>query len=235
MIAHRGGGALAPENTLAALDAAVRCGCRAVEVDARLSADGTPFLIHDAALDRTTTGTGRVARAADATLRRLDAGRRYGPAFAGEPLPTLEAAILRCLALGLRANLEIKADRGQEGACGRAVARVVRQVWQGPPPLLSSFSTTALAAAREVAAELPRALLLGGLPRDWRARAERLGCIAIHCKARRTSPAEIAAVRNAGLAIACYTVNDADEARRLFSLGVDAIFTDRPDLIQAPG
>lgn len=251
VIAHRGGGSLAPENTLAAFEVAARCGCRGVEVDARLSADGTPFLIHDATLDRTTTGTGRVARATDATLRALDAGRRHGAAFAGEPLPTLEAALRRCLALGLWANVEIKADAGDEDACGRAVASVVQQVWRGPPPqpsssdtapaaapavapelpppLLSSFSTAALAGARAVAPELPRALLVGALPRDWCARAGRLGCVAIHSKARRTSPAAVAAVRAAGLAIACYTVDDPQEAARLFALGVAAVFTDRPD------
>jgi glycerophosphoryl diester phosphodiesterase len=232
VIAHRGGGALAPENTLAALDVAFRCGCRAVEVDARLSADGTPFLIHDATLDRTTNGTGRVAETRDAVLRAVDAGRRFGAPFAGEPLPTLREAMMRCLALGLSANVEIKAEPGQEEACGQAVARIARRTWEGPPPLLSSFSPVALAAAREAAPELPRALLVGRLPRDWRERATRLGCVAIHGAAGRVSAAGIAAVRRAGLAVACYTVNDPAVAQRLLAAGVAAVFTDRPDLLK---
>lgn len=232
VIAHRGGGTLAPENTLAALAAAARCGCRGVEFDARLSAEGTPFLIHDATLDRTTTGRGLVSGATNAVLRALHAGRGYGPEFAGEPLPTLAEAIARCLELGLWANIEMKAEDGDEDACGSAVARVVEQAWRGLPPLLSSFSTIALAAARRIAPELPRALLVGRLAGDWRTQARQLGCVAVHTKASRTSPADIAAVGEAGLALACYTVDDPEAARRLFAAGVNALFTDRPDRLQ---
>lgn len=232
VLAHRGGGTLAPENTLAAIDVAARCGCTAVEVDARLSADGTPFLIHDATLGRTTTGTGRVMRTRDAVLSAVDAGRRFAAAFEGEPLPTLRAAILRCLELGLQVNVEIKADRGGEAECGSAVARVIRRDWRGPPPLLSSFSAVALTAARQVAPELPRALLVARLPRGWRDLTERLGCVGVHGAADRISATDIAAVRAADLAIACYTVNEPDEARRLFAAGVDAVFTDRPDRVR---
>jgi glycerophosphoryl diester phosphodiesterase len=233
LIAHRGAGTLAPENTLAALDAAVRYGYRAVELDARLSGEGTPVLIHDDTLERTTTGTGPVARARDAVLRALDAGAWHSPALAGEPLPTLREAIRRCLELGLWANIEIKSDRGHEEESGERIARVVQESWRGTPPLLSSFSPAALEAARRVAPGLPRALLLGGFTGGWRAQAERLGCVAIHSAARETSPADIAAVRRAGLAVACYTVNDPDEVKRLFAAGADAIFTDRPDRIPA--
>ena len=80
VVAHRCGGALAPENTLAGLDASAACGCRGVEFDVMLSADGTPFLIHDETLARTTDGHGAVAATVDAVLRRVR------PALAGEQL-----------------------------------------------------------------------------------------------------------------------------------------------------
>jgi len=233
VIAHRGGGALAPENTLAALEVAARQGCRAVEFDVRLSAEGTPFLIHDATLARTTEGRGRVARTPDAVLQALDAGRRYGTAFAGEPLPTLRQAIERCLALGLWANVELKAEAGRETACGETVARLVAATWQGPPPLLSSFSAAALAAARLTAPELPRALLVRDVHGDWPKLARELGCVAVHTAARKVRPAIVATARQARLALACYTVDDPDEAARLFAAGVAAVFTDRPDLVRA--
>lgn len=232
VIAHRGGGALAPENTLAALEVAARHGCRAVELDARLSADGTPFLIHDATLDRTTTGTGLVSATGDGALRTLDAGRRFSAAFAGEPLPTLGQAIQRCGELGLWANIEIKAEAGAAAATGSAVARVVASGWRGPMPVVvSSFSPVALEAARRAVPALPRALLFHGLPRNWLARAERLDCVAIHCAARRVRADQIVAVRQAGYVLACFTVDEPDLARRLLAAGVNAIFTDRPDLI----
>ena len=231
LIAHRGAGTLAPENTLAALAVAVRYGYRAVEIDVMLSSEGTPFLIHDERLDRTTNGTGSVARARDAELRALDAGRWHSARFAGEPLPTLGDAIRRCLELGLWANVEIKADAGEEGRTGEVVARVVLDAWRGLPPLLSSFSTDALEGARQVAPAVPRALLSRKVTTAALIDAGRLGCVAIHCRASKIGPAEVAVAHDAGLAIACYTVNDPAEAQRLLSSGVDAIFTDRIDLI----
>ncbi|MCC7269211.1 MAG: glycerophosphodiester phosphodiesterase, partial [Rhodocyclaceae bacterium] len=88
LIAHRCGGALAPENTLAGLRKAFELGYRAVEFDVMLSGDGTPVLIHDETLERTTDGRGRVADTSDAELARLDAGSWRGAQFAGEPLPS---------------------------------------------------------------------------------------------------------------------------------------------------
>jgi glycerophosphoryl diester phosphodiesterase len=224
---------LAPENTLAALAVAARHGYRAVEVDARLSADGTPFLIHDDTLDRTTDGAGLVSMADDERLRSLDAGRSFGRQFAGEPLPSLRDAIHRCLGLGLWANVEIKADAGDEIRAGEVVARVVLDAWRGLPPLLSSFSTDALEGARHVAPTLPRALLVRRVTTAALAEALCLGCGAIHSRASKTGPSDVAAAHAAGLAVACYTVNDPAEAQRLLSSGVDAIFTDRLDLMAA--
>jgi glycerophosphoryl diester phosphodiesterase len=231
VIAHRCGGVLAPENTLAGLRAAAAGGCRAVEFDAMLSADGTPFLIHDETLDRTTDGRGEVARTPDATLRSLDAGRWFGADFAGEPLPTLAQAIRLCGELDLWANVEIKPAAGHDVRTGEMTARLVADQWRGRAPLLSSFSEIALEAARRAAPMLPYALLVRDLPADWRARLERLGCAALHVAARHTTPAGIRAVREAGYGYACYTVNDPALARRLFGDGVDAVFTDRPDLL----
>jgi glycerophosphoryl diester phosphodiesterase len=232
VIAHRGGGTLAPENTLAALEVAARHGCPAVEFDVRLSAGGTPFLIHDATLERTTDGRGRVARTSDAALRTLDAGRWYGTAFAGEPLPTVQQAIERCLALGLWANVELKAEPGREAECGETVARVIGSSWRGSPPLLSSFSARALDAARLATPRLPRALLVRDVHSDWAPLAHELGCLAVHIAARKVRPGVVATARQAGLGLACYTVDDPGAAAKLFAAGVDAVFTDRPDRVR---
>ncbi|HWZ74476.1 MAG TPA: glycerophosphodiester phosphodiesterase family protein, partial [Casimicrobiaceae bacterium] len=89
-IAHRGGGKLAPENTLAAMRTGYALGYRMVEFDVKLSADSVPFLLHDDTLDRTTSGRGRADALTWTELSKLDAGRWHSPAFAGEPLPMLE-------------------------------------------------------------------------------------------------------------------------------------------------
>ena len=228
IIAHRCGGALTPENTLAGLRLAARLGCHGVEFDAMLAADGVPVLIHDETLERTTTGSGRVAAVNSAQVARLDAGSRHHQAFAAEPLPTLEEALRLCATLGLWANVEIKPSAGQEAETGRAVAR--HAALASGKLVLSSFSAEALRVATETAARLPRALLVEAVPADWRERMVQTGALALHAAARALTAEIAAAVRDAGFPLACYTVNHRDEAERLFAMGVSAVFTDRPDL-----
>jgi len=228
IIAHRCGGALAPENTLAGLRLAARLGCRGVEFDVMLAADGVPVLIHDETLERTTSGRGRVADMSSAQLARLDAGIRHHPAFAVEPLPTLDETLRLCAALGLWANVEIKPSAGQEAETGRVVARHAA-VAKGKL-LLSSFSPEALRVAADAAEQLPRALLVEKIPADWRERMATTGALALHASARALTTDALQAVRDAGFPLACYTVNRREDAERLFAMGVSAVFTDRPDL-----
>lgn len=228
IIAHRGGGALAPENTLAGLRLAARLGCCGVEFDAMLAADGVPVLMHDETLERTTAGRGRVADMSSVQLARLDAGGRHHPAFAVEPVPTLDEALRLCAALGLWANVEIKPAAGQEAETGQAVARHAAAATG--KLLLSSFSSRALRAAADEAVQLPRAMLFEAIPADWRERIMETGARALHSSARALTGEALQAVRGAGFPLACYTVNRREDAERLFAMGVSAVFTDRPDL-----
>lgn len=236
LFAHRCGGGLAPENTLAGLDAAAACGCRGVEFDVMLSADGTPFLIHDETLERTTSGRGRVAETGDAELLALDAGSWFARRFAGERLPTLAAAARRCLSLGLAVNLEIKPSAGQEAATGRVAATCAAELWRGVPlpPLLSSFSETALTAAAKTAPALPRGLLVEAIPADWRERCARVGAIALHFCADGIDADTVRALRHDGPYLVAYTENDPCRIAALLAWGVDAVITDRPELVATP-
>lgn len=229
VIAHRCGGALAPENTLAGLALAARLGCRAVEFDAMLTRDGVPVLIHDETLERTTDGAGPVATHTLIELHALDAGGRHGRAWQGEGIPTLEEALALCAKLDLWANVEIKPSAGREDETGRVVGRLLAGVWNGRG-VVSSFSAAALAAARREAPHANCALLVEAIPDDWQARLAALGCKALHCRAADAGSDAVAAVAAAGLPLACYTVNRRDEAGRLFAAGAAAVFTDRPDL-----
>lgn len=222
VFAHRCGGALAPENTLAGLRAAAAHGFTAVEFDVMLSADGTPVLIHDETLERTTNGRGRVCETPDAVLFALDAG-------GGERIPTLAEAAALCAELGLFANIEIKPAAGYELATGETVARFVADHWRGVPPLLSSFSRPALAAARRVAPQLRYGLLFEAVPRNWRRQMDEVGATTLHCAADCVRDTTIAAAAVAGVPVLCYTVNDPQAAQRLFARGVSGLFTDRLD------
>lgn len=223
--------AYAPENTAASFREAKVRGCAWVEFDVRLTRDGVPVLIHDAALNRTTNGKGRVAAHDYASLAGLDAGLWFGPEFAGERIPTLARAVALLGELGLGANIELKPVRRHQTAMAKAVAAVLSARWPDhlPPPLLSSFDRKVLAALRALDGPWPLGYLAKALPRRWRAEAARLGCRSVHCAQQRLKPAQAQAVKAAGFVLAAYTVNDPDRAATLFDWGVDAVFADVPD------
>ena len=231
-IAHRGAGKLAPENTLAAFRLGAAQGYRMFECDAKLSADGVPFLLHDATLERTTSGRGIGGDRPWSELSLLDAGGWHSRAFAGEPLATLENTARFCLANGHLLNIEIKPTPGHERRTGDVVAAQAARLWAGAavPPLLSSFKTEALEGAQASAPQLPRALLLDTLWLGWLDAALRLGCVAIVCNHALWDAATVAQVRAAGMRTVSYTVNDDWAAERLIALGTDGIITDRVDL-----
>ena len=232
VFAHRCGGALAPENTLAGLRVAQALGFRAVEFDVMLSADGSPWLIHDETLERTTSGVGRVCDASDAVLQRIDAGSRLHRAFAGEPLPTFAVAATLCRELGLMVNVEIKPAAGFDAITGEVVARQVVELWHGAElPLVSSFSEVALAVARRVAPQLPLAGLCERPPGDWVQRLAALGGFSLHCAAEAVDDELLALAARAGVPVLCFTVNDPPLARSLFARGVSSVFSDRIDLL----
>ena len=233
VVAHRGGGTLAPENTLGAIRHGASLGFKGVEFDVMLAGDGTPLLIHDETFERTTSGQGRVPGLAYAEIEKFDAGAWHSPAFSGEKVPTFVAAATLCRELGVWANVEIKPAKGYETLTGRAVGQSTLDLWRGAalPPVMSSFSMEALAAAMEVAPLLPRGMLVGKIPTDWQARMEKLQCVALHCNYRELTQDQADTIHAAGHAILCWTVNDPAEARKLFGWGVECIVTDRLDLI----
>jgi glycerophosphoryl diester phosphodiesterase len=230
-IAHRGAGKLAPENTLAAFRIGAHFGYRAFECDVKLSADGVPFLLHDALLERTTSGRGTASALPWSELSRLDAGAWHGRTHAGESLPSLAEIARYCLHNGFALNIEIKPTPGDEARTGQVVATEAARLWAGQPqpPLLSSFSVDALAHARDAEPHLPRALLLDALRDGWLDEARALGCAAVVTNFRCMGAAVIEPIHAAGLRALAYTVNDPAEARRLCALGIDGLITDAVD------
>jgi glycerophosphoryl diester phosphodiesterase len=232
LLAHRGGGALAPENTLSGLRLARRLGYAGVEFDVKLSQDCVPILMHDDTLDRTTSGQGPVAAVPVAALTTLDAGLSFGPGFQGERVPTFDAAARLCRSVGLWANVEIKPCPGRERETGSIVAGTAAALWAetAAPPLVSSFSREALESARLAAPHLPRGLLVVEVPSDWPAALARLDCVSLHVAHEEVTADLVDAVHAAGYALLCYTVDDPARAAELYGLGVDCIVTDRLDL-----
>ena len=219
VIGHRGAMAYAPENTLASFREARKRGAAWVEIDVKLTADGVPIVMHDASLKRTMGVDRLVAETPRAEL----------PAA----VPTFEQAIACFVELGLGCNVEIKPCEGREAETARVAVETLRRCWPAalPAPLLSSFKDESLAAAHEAAPEFARALLVGELGEDWRARAGAVGAAGMNVGRRKLTAEGAVAVKRAGYALSVWTVNDPDEARAIVGMGADCIITDAPDVI----
>lgn len=229
IFAHRGGGSLAPENTLAAIRTGQSLGFGAHEFDVKLSRDAVAMLLHDATLERTTTGKGRAADFDWAELAKLDAGTWHSAPFRGEKLATFEEAAELLRSKGTMANVEIKPTPGLDVQTGTHVAREAARLWAGAsvPPLLSSFSFEALMAAKDAAPDLPRGWLANELtPGDW-GRLKALEAVSFHTDHRKLDRANIAKLHDAGYKVMVYTVNDIAAAETLLEAGVDGMFTDK--------
>lgn len=243
IIAHRGGGALAPENTLAAMRCGLAHGFHAVEFDVMLSADSVPVLMHDPEFGRTVSGRGKISDATAGALSALDAGSWFGSEFTGEPVPTYEQVVNFCKANRIWMNVEIKPAPGFEIETGRVVAEYTRRLFSmelasceqqadtAALPLFSSFSMDALAAAKTAAPGIPRGFLVDVIPPDWLDQLRMLDAVALHTNHKYLLPEKARAIKQAGYGLLCYTVNTPARATEILGWGVDALCTDRIDLI----
>ena len=228
LFAHRGGGTLAPENTLSAIRLGQTLGYAAHEFDVKLSRDGVAMLLHDATLERTTSGKGAAAELDWKALRTLDAGAWHSLEYRGEPIPSLEEAAWLLRSRGTLANVEIKPSPGRERETGERVAAETWRLWEDAavPPLLSSFSFEALMAAKAAAPGLARGWLKKQFEAsDWDLMAE-LEAASLHTDHRTFDVALVPRLHEAGYRVLLYTVNDVAAAQRFLEAGVDGLFTD---------
>ena len=228
---HRGGGAAAPENTLPAIEAALTGGFDYVEVDVALTADRQPVLMHDASVDRTTDGHGRLSELTLAAVRALDAGSWFDPRFAGTRVPTLAEFLDLLDASGHRAIVDLKGlwdAAAVTAAIGEVAARdLERRV------AISSFDARTLALAGAASEVVPRLLILKHIPDDVVRAAGEAGVrgILVDRKAVLDRPEIVAEVHRAGIRIVVYTLNHDSQWDAVTALGVDGIVTDDPDTL----
>jgi glycerophosphoryl diester phosphodiesterase len=226
-IAHRGASTLYPENTLRAFVAAAELGADMCEFDVRMTRDGEIVVIHDATVNRTTDGRGRVAAMSAAEIERLHAGVRFGAEFRSERIPTLAEV---AAALGERRcgmDVELKA-RGLEAR----VCEVLRGCGAIETTLVSSFDWDQL---KIVVAQEPalRIALLG--EKAAAILLEAAAAVRAFAIAPRFDIADAALCAEAhrrGLAVYVWTVDDAPAMRRLIAAGVDGIMTNNPQRLR---
>ena len=215
---HRGAGSLEPENTLRAMQRAIALGVDQIETDAQLTRDGYLVLMHDPTVDRTTNGTGKVADLTFAEIRQLNAGH-------GERIPTLQEAL--ALTRGkVVLQIELKGP-GTPLPVVQAVeaADAVDQV------ILTSFKHQWLVEAQAQNPKLHTGALWGRLPTDTVQQTQQLGLHALHIWHEFIDQQLVKDAHERGLLVRAWNTDKEDDMRRLIGLGVDAIGSDRPDLL----
>lgn len=239
--AHRGGAALAPENTMAAFENGMAHGADGLEFDVRLSRDGVPVVHHDATLERTTNGRGPVSALSAGELARLDAGHHFAGTgnflFRGQGIgvPRLEEVVRRFPDAHLIVEM-----KDNSAAIAEAVVGVLRKAGALERTAIASFHARAVLAARSLGADVrtgasgPEARL--ALAGSWLGLSPRKPAyygFQIPEKAGRlrvVSPRFVRAVTRAGLTVSVWTVNEEADMRRLLAWGVTGLITDRPDV-----
>jgi glycerophosphoryl diester phosphodiesterase len=246
VFAHRGGAALAPENTIAAFDNGLRLGADGLELDVRFARDGVVVVHHDATLDRTTNQRGEVAAFTSEDLARVDAGYWFTAGgdhpFRGRGVgvPTLAEVLARCR--DCRVIIEMKINSVELAA---ALVSTVRAAGAVDRVCIGSFGRRALQAVRAlepaIATSAAREEVRWALYRCWcRWPVKRVGYrgyqIPERAEATRiVSPRFVRDAHASGLGVQVWTVNTEPDARRLFEWGVDGLITDRPDVLATPG
>jgi glycerophosphoryl diester phosphodiesterase len=228
--AHRGDSAQAPPNTLAAFRGALALGVPWIELDIHPTRDGELVVIHDDTVDRTTDGQGAVAQMTLAELARLDAGRWFAPAFAGERIPRLAEVIALVRPTATRLNIEVKAFP-PEAAVPEMLVRLLRETGVATRCVVSSFLLEALLQARALAPEITLALIGEGPTILDAARQHHIPWI--HARYQTVDGALIARAHAAGLRVNVWTVDDPALARQRAHAGVDKICSNRPAEIRS--
>lgn len=234
LIAHRGASAYSPENTLAAFRIALEMGATAVELDVQETHDRRLVVLHDETLKRTTGNSSSVGDVPYGQLAGLDAGKWFSPSFAGERVPLLEE-VLGLLKGRTELHVELKGGGEKYPGIERRLADLLRRTGWAQDAVVSSFHHASLQRVRELAPRARLGLLAGGgflaSPSKAVAAAKALACESVHVSLSQSSGAWAREARHARMKLLVYTVNRAEDALRLERLGVDAVFTNHPDLL----
>jgi glycerophosphoryl diester phosphodiesterase len=216
---HRGAAGLEPENTLRSFRRALELGVDRVETDVHLTKDGHLVCIHDAAVDRTTDGTGAIRDITLEEIRRLDAGK-------GERIPTLEEAIQT-----VRRHAVLQIELKGEGTVEPTLQALEAAGMTPDDVLLTSFSTAYLEEVRARRPDLPVSHLFGDPPPNAVELALSVGAKSLAINQKHLTPEWVNAAHAAGLEIRAWNPDTREEMKRMLVMGVDGMGSNRPDLL----
>jgi len=226
-IAHRGDSLHAPENTMPAFQLAYHKGATHIECDVRFTANGTPIIIHDASLSRTTLSQGLVSTCSDQQLESLDAGSWFHAQYKGTPIPKLTELLNWQRQTGITLHLEIKplATKTLEANLDKILS-IIHTLADTDKLQLLSFQQAIFKRLQQLNNTLPTAL---GVPRCSKQAIENAiqnNCHQINCSHRYITEKWVQNLHQAGLRVGVYTVNDRQTIDQLNAWQVDSVFTD---------
>ena len=235
IIGHRGYAARAPENTLVSIEAALKAGARAVEFDVRVACCGTPVVIHDETLDRTTDGEGPIRRQTIEELRTLDAGAWFDPGFAGERIPTLTEALDHVAGRAHHIYPEVKGIR-ETSDVDRMVGFVQDRKMSNRTTFISiDWSILERVRARDAAIRIGFIVVTADLFDEALslAAADPAAILDLNHEIALHDPSVVQRAKDEGVGVVTWTVNEPDEASRLRQVGVTGFTTDHVDRLLA--
>jgi glycerophosphoryl diester phosphodiesterase len=229
IVAHRGGAATTPENTMGAFRAAAAAGVLSWELDVQRSRDGELVIIHDDTLDRTTSGSGPIGQHSYVELAQLDAGSWFGPEWRRERIPTLRGVIAFAQEVGARLLIELKSPHNYPGIEAQVVDLLARTGF-GPHCMILSFDVASLGRVHALDPSLLIDLNYVGRVLLPPPQIPGLGAIGPEWRLLLSNPARVRQAHAAGQLVYPWTVNSPRALRYLQYIGVDGIITDRLDL-----
>ncbi|OAB32885.1 glycerophosphodiester phosphodiesterase [Paenibacillus glacialis] len=230
-VAHRGFSYKAPENTIAAIQMAMKEPFVPwVEIDTQLSMDGIPVVIHDFTLNRTTNGKGLVKDHTWAQLQQLDAGSWKGRVFKGERIPTLDD-VLKSSCGRLRLNIELKTKGDMYPGLEQAVMERILYYRMENDVILTSFDSDALRKVKELNSNFATGLIIDARPLDLLERLKELKCSFLSIGASHLDSTLTSTLVSQGITVMAWTVDDATGMKRLANMNSEImICTNRPDV-----
>lgn len=239
IIAHRGAPETAPENTLAALRAAMDMQSDVLEIDVRQTRDGYFVVMHDGSVDRTTDGSGTVERTTLAELQRLDAGSWFDPAFAGERIPTLND-VLAILDSTTILIVEFK-GRSEDGSAERKLVQTITGSGKQRQVILKSFEPAVIASFKQLAPDIPR-LFVYVFHVPWlnlivgtgvsKGSVFEIDAHYLQPHIVLLTPSFVREAHEQGFRVVAWGVHDEKTMQKAVALGVDGIETNRPDVLR---
>ena len=233
IIGHRGAKGLAPENTLSSLIAAQSSGLSFVEIDVKISNDNVPVLLHDDNLDRTTNGSGLCCDFNFKELSNLDSGKWFDEKYKDEKILSLSEGLDYLYKNRMGVNIELKPNKGKEKENVTSIKKLLELKKNIPNYFFSSFDILSLeCVVKNIPLARKSLLVEKNSPykkKDIIDICEKYNCFSIGLEIDMIDSEIVEFFKKNNLIITVFTVNDEKIAKSIFSLGVDSIFTDRPD------